>query len=424
MHDPAPLPPIPPIPRCGNRVQNHDGECENISLTNQGLDAIINMGAFNYSLSDRNRSLIAVIASMVVVNLVYGLTLPLMSLVLDTQGISKTTIGFNIVAQACAGVVIAPFVPRLMMRIGPGRLMQLATLLAAITLVTLGLFQNVYLWFPLRFLLGASAAMLWSASEALINELVDDNWRGRIIGIYGSAGAAGFALGPLVLIATGSVGVTPFVVTATIIIVASLPLFWLSDDGRNNEEMDHPSLRRIFRLLPQIMMLNLIYAAAVESFLAFFPLFGIHIGLGEARSLSLLMMFGMGGVFIQLPLGWLADHVNRQRLLHACLLMTVAGFVILPQLIAMRIGGPIFVFTLGGIEGMIYAMGVIFLGQRFRGAELASASVLFTGMWGAGTMFGPLIVGTGMDLLGNASMPYLIAAIYTCYLPVYWFARR
>ncbi len=61
-------------------------------------------------------------------------------------------------------VVIAPFVPRLMMRIGPGRLMQLATLLAAITLVTLGLFQNVYLWFPLRFLLGASAAMLWSAS--------------------------------------------------------------------------------------------------------------------------------------------------------------------------------------------------------------------------------------------------------------------
>jgi MFS family permease len=393
-------------------------------LTNQGLDAIINMGAFNNTLSDRHRSLIAVIASMVVVNLVYGLTLPLMSLVLDTQGISKTVIGLNIVAQACAGVVIAPFVPRLMMRIGPGRLMQLATLLAATILVTLGIFQNVYLWFPLRFLLGASGAMLWSASEALINELVDDNWRGRIIGIYGSAGAAGFALGPLVLIATGSVGITPFVITAAIIIVASLPLFWLSDDGRKDDKTDHPSLRRIFRLVPQIMMLNLIYAAAVESYIAFFPLFGIHIGLGEARSLFLLTMFAVGGVFIQLPLGWLADHVNRQRLLMACFLFTVAGFVILPQVVAMSIGGPLFVFTLGGIEGMIYAMGVILLGQRFRGAELASASVLFTGMWGAGTMFGPIIVGAGMDLLGNASMPYLIAAIYTCYLPVYWFSRR
>ncbi|RLA35812.1 MAG: hypothetical protein DRR15_06525, partial [Gammaproteobacteria bacterium] len=74
------------------------------------------MAVFNNTLSNRNRNLIAVIASMVVVNLVYGLTLPLMSLVLDTQGVSKTVIGLSIVAQACAGVVIAPFVPRLMMR--------------------------------------------------------------------------------------------------------------------------------------------------------------------------------------------------------------------------------------------------------------------------------------------------------------------
>ena len=412
------------IPRRGNRFRNHDSQCENIFSLTASQEAIIRMGALNYTLSERNRSLIAVIASMVVVNLVYGLTLPLMSLVLDAQGISKTIIGVSIVAQACAGVVIAPYVPRLMMRIGPGRLMQLATLLAATTLIALGIFQNVYLWFPLRFLLGASAAMLWSASEALINELVDDDWRGRIIGIYGSAGAAGFALGPLVLIATGSEGLTPFAVTAAIIIVASLPLFWLGNDGNDGEEKNQPSLRRIFRLVPQIMILNLIYAGAVESFLAFFPLFGIHLGLGEARSLSLLTMFGLGGVVIQLPLGWLADHVNRQRLLLTCFLLTMVGFVILPQIIATGTGGSLFVFSLGGIEGMIYAMGVILLGQQFRGVELASASVLFTSMWGAGTMLGPTIVGAGMDLLGNASMPYLIAAIYACYLPVYWFARR
>jgi len=382
------------------------------------------MGVIDNTLSHRSRSLIAVIASMAVVNLVYGLTLPLLSLVLDAQGISKTVIGTSIVAQACAGIVIAPFVPRLIMRVGPGRVMQIATMLAATTLLAMGFFQDVYLWFPLRFLLGASAAMLWSASEAVINELVDDNWRGRIIGIYGSAGAAGFAMGPLVLVATGSEGLMPFVVTAAIIVIASLPLFWLRDDGRNHEEKNRPSLRRIFRLVPHIMLLNLTYAAAVEAFIAFFPLFGIHIGLGEARSLSLLAVFGLGGVVLQLPLGWLADHVHRQRLLLSCILLTVAGFVILPRLITLSIGGPLFVFTLGGVEGMIYAMGMILLGQRFRGAELASASVLFTGMWGAGTMLGPAIVGTGMDLLGNDSMPYLIAAVYACYLPVYFFARR
>ena len=58
-------------------------------------------------MSDNKRSLIAVILSMVVVNLVYGLTLPLLSLVLDSQGVSKTVIGMSIVAQASGGVALA-----------------------------------------------------------------------------------------------------------------------------------------------------------------------------------------------------------------------------------------------------------------------------------------------------------------------------
>lgn len=361
---------------------------------------------------------------MVVVNLVYGLTLPLLSLVLDAQGYSRTMIGLSIVAQASAGVILAPIMSRIIVRFGAARSMQFATLLSAVMLMLLGLFQDAYLWFPLRFLLGASGAMLWSASETVINELAGDNWRGRIIGVYGAAGAAGFALGPLILILTGTSGLLPFVVTASFVIAASLPLFWLKNDASPNSDGLHVSLRRIFRLVPHIMLLNLTYAAAVEAFIAFFPLFGIHIGLGEIRSLSLLTTFALGGVFLQLPLGWLADHMSRYKLLIACILLTTAGFILLPMIVSRPIAGPIFTFTLGGIEGMIYTLGVIMLGQRFRGPELAAASVLFTGMWGAGTMLGPLLVGAGMDVFGNQAMSYLIAAVYVVYLPVILIARR
>ncbi|NCF73209.1 MAG: MFS transporter [Gammaproteobacteria bacterium] len=375
-------------------------------------------------LRNRKRSLTAVIASMVIVNLVYGLTLPLLSIVLDAQGFSKTIIGMSIVAQASAGVLLAPLMPRLIMRFGAARVMQLATLIAATMLIALGLFQNVWLWFPMRFLLGASGSMLWSASETVINELADNNWRGRIIGMYGSAGAAGFALGPIVLIMTGTEGLLPFVVTAGFVAAASLPLFWLPNEADAHANADHPSLRRIFRFMPHIMLLNLTYAAAVEAFIAFFPLYGIHIGLGEARSLSLLTTFALGGVVLQLPLGWLADHMHRHKLLLTCIVLTTIGFLVMPDLISRPIVGPVFSFALGGVEGMIYALGVILLGQRFRGAELAAASVLYTGMWGAGTMLGPVIVGAGMDAFGDDSMAYLIAAIFLAYLPVFFLARR
>lgn len=361
---------------------------------------------------------------MVVVNLVYGLTLPLLSLVLDAQGISKTVIGLSIVAQASGGVVLAPIMSRLITQFGAARVMRAATLLAAAMLIALGLFQNVTLWFPMRFLLGASAAMLWSSSETVINELAHDNWRGRIIGVYGSAGAVGFAMGPMVLILTGTENLTPFVVTALFILAASLPLFWLHNESGTNDSGGDMRLRRIFKLVPHIMLLNLMYAATIEAFIAFFPLFGIHIGLSETRSLSLLTIFALGGVVLQLPLGWLADHMNRNRLLLVCIATTMAGFLILPKIISFALLGPIFAFLVGGFESMIYVLGIILLGQRFRGAELAAASVLYTGMWGVGTMLGPALVGAGMDVFGNSAMPYLIAAIYAAYLPVFLFARR
>lgn len=375
-------------------------------------------------LNSRHRSLIAVIASMVVVNLVYGLTLPLLSLILDAQGVSKTLIGLSILVQASAGVVLAPAMPRIILRIGAAQVMRYATLTAAGAIVALGLLQDVYSWLPIRFLLGAAAAILWSASEAMINEFAEDQWRGRIIGAYSAAGAAGFALGPLVLIVTGTAGFLPFGVTAGLIATASLPLLSVSRTTTVSESSEHPRLWRIFALAPHIMLLNFTYAAAIEAFIAFFPLLGIHIGLGEARSLSLLTVFALGGVILQLPLGWLADHMPRHRLLLLCIAATIIGFWFLPLVLHSPELGPAYTFTLGGVEGMIYALGIILLGQQFRGAELAAASVLYTGMWGAGMMFGPAFIGAGLDLFGYSALTKLIAGLYVAYLCSTLFMRR
>jgi len=72
----------------------------------------------------------------------------------------------------------------------------------------------------------------------------------------------------------------------------------------------------------------------------------------------------------------------------------------------------------GGIEGMIYALGVILVGQRFKGAMLAAATTLFTACWGAGTVLGPLLVGIGMDRFGADKMALVISLFYLLYLPL------
>jgi len=376
---------------------------------------------------DRKRSLAGVIAAMAVVNLVYGITFPLLALVLDGQGVSKTLIGLNTVAQAMAVIVIAPWTPALLQRLAPSRLMQWVTLLLAILFIVAGLFPNVWFWFPLRFVIGALTALLWISSEALINELAEERWRGRIIGIYASVGAAGFALGPLLLIVTGSDGMLPFIATSSLILSAGLPLFLVHQRSLKHEEQRSGGLWHVFWLAPAIMLANVAYAAAAESLLTFFPLFGISLGVGENFALGLMTVMGLGTMILVMPLSWLADHVDRMGMLAACVLLTMAGLLVMPWVIREDWLAGVYAFVFGGIEGMIYTLGVILVGERFKGALLAAATTLFTACWGVGTVIGPLLVGAGMDRFGSDRMALVILLMFGLYLPMpvaSWYRRK
>ena len=366
----------------------------------------------------RKRSLVGVIAAMAVVNLVYGITFPLLALVLDGQGVSKTLIGLNTMVQALAVIVIAPWTPGLLQRVPPSRLMQVVTLCLAVLFIVAGLYPNVWFWFPLRFVIGALTAMLWICSEALINELAEERWRGRIIGIYAAVGAAGFALGPLLLILTGSDGMLPFYATSLLICCASIPLFLVEHARMARLEEKPTGLWVVFWLAPAIMLANVAYAAATESLLTFFPLFGIGLGVSENLALGLLTVMGLGTMILVMPLSWLADHVDRMGMLAVCVALTMVGLLLMPWAIrdSALAGGYAFLF--GGVEGMIYTLGVILVGERFRGALLAAATTLFTACWGAGTVIGPLLVGVGMDRFGSERMPLIIVLLFAVYLPL------
>jgi MFS family permease len=370
-------------------------------------------------LSTRQRSLAAVIAAMAVVNLVYGITFPLLALVLDSQQVSKSLIGLSTIVQAVAVLVIAPFTPALMARFSPSRLMQVMTVVLAVLFIVTGLYQNIWIWFPLRFLIGAATALLWVASESLINNLAAERWRGRIIGVYASVGAAGFALGPLLLIATGSNGMLPFIATSGMILLAGLPLVFVLHQRLKITDESNQGVWKVFLLAPVIMLANVSYASVAESMITFFPLYGIHLGMTQEFALGLLTIMGAGSMILILPLGWVADHVNRMGMLVFIIVLTMVLLLAFPHALQME---PwlvfIFVFVFGGAEAMIYTLGVVLIGERFKGAQLAVATTAHTACWGVGTIIGPLFSGIGMDWFGNESLVLIIFAMFACYLPL------
>ena len=118
-----------------------------------------------------------------------------------------------------------------MSRIGPAILMLGAILVSIIAFMLLAVFESISAWFVLRFTIGAAAGVLWVCGEAWINQVADDATRGRVVAAYSMAVSGGFALGPVVLSATGTKGLTPFVISGCVMLLSALPLLRVLRDA-------------------------------------------------------------------------------------------------------------------------------------------------------------------------------------------------
>src|ERR1700749_981679 len=153
-----------------------------------------------------------------------GLTLPLLSLLLERRGFPGAVNGLNLATAGLAAITITPFVPRLIRALGTAGYLSFALAMSAGALLLLYAVPSLWLWFPARFLLSTGLNGLFVASEFWINQLADESNRGRYISYYGAAIAGGFGVGPAVIWLSGTHGITPFVIGAAMLLLAIVPI--------------------------------------------------------------------------------------------------------------------------------------------------------------------------------------------------------
>ena len=369
------------------------------------------------------RSLAAAIVSMGMVNLSMGIAFPLTAIILARQGVEPGMIGLSTAAQAAPVFFISPIAPRIMRRFGPANVMIFGLLLAGVSFILMGLFANLHAWFPLRFLLGSAGTLLWATSEAWINALAHEERRGRIVGIYGASAAAGFALGPTMLVLFGT-GVEPFFLGGGLMVAAAAVVI-TADRSRNHFEATEKSapMWRLIWIAPAALLANFFYAAAEESLVTFFPIYAIRSGMAEETSLFLLTIAALGAILMQPAVGLIADKVNRMNLLIGLVLATIAGYVILPFAMPGFATTAAALFLVVGLANGIFTLGMVLVGERFRGSELAGASAFTTAMWGTGALVGAPLSGLAMQLWDPHGLILAVVLIFLAYLPFPLIAR-
>jgi MFS family permease len=364
----------------------------------------------------RKRGLIACIAATVTVTATMGLTLPLLGIWLERQGVPVWLNGLSAAVQMMAILFLVPFAPAMIKRFGVVRVITLGIIGMVASLAMIPVFPNVWIWFPLRFVLGFCTEMVFTAGDVWLNQLAEDKKRGMTLALAGVFQHAGFAIGPLLI---GFLGADDWTVLYIGIATVSFGLLPLSLGRHAVVPTEGEHRARIFyfiKVAPILMVAALMFGLIDESVLALLIVYGLRKGLDELAAGVLLTSFLVGSVLGQFPLGWLSDRIERTKVIAGCVAVTLLMLIALPYVVYDPILSMTALGLMGATVGSTYMVALAAMGERFRGGELVGITTSFMFLWALGSFVAPALSGTAMELVGPDGMPMLAAVLSVCFL--------
>ncbi len=350
-----------------------------------------------------------------------GGIIPFLSLIMEQRGVGEVVIGANTAAGSLGIICVAPFVPAIVRRFGLGVAVIGGIVASSVAFLLMGVFQSMLAWFPLRLIFAGGLAIHWIVSETWMNAVASARNRGRIMSVYVTLIAAGFATGPVILGFVGAGGWAPFLIFAAGMMFSALPLALVIRFAPRLPGDRHGTPLYLARSAPTIFAAVVTTGISCAVCFTFLPIYGIRVGLTGGDAVFLLTVFLAGNLVFQIPLGWLADRVNPRFLLLACAAMAIAAPPLVPMLLNATVPLTVLLALWGGALFGLYTVGVIMLGARFQGRGLVVANAAYVMSFEGASILGPPIAGWAMSVwTPNGMMMFLVvvAAVFAAVILV------
>jgi MFS family permease len=357
----------------------------------------------------------AVIVAAMIFGLTYSLSAALIALDLAERGRSDAFIGGNAAMHAVGVLAMAFALPRLVGRVSMKRMVIAALAVAAVVLLLFPAMPSIWLWFPLRIVLGAASETLFVMSETWLNSLSTDATRARAMAAYTAALSLGFAAGPLILSVVGTDGALAYGIGAAFAVLAAACIAMPGVTQPRLDEPGHGSPVRFIALAPIAMAATVLHAAVESAGLSFLALYAEKLGWLETEATQLMSCMMIGAIVMQLPIGWIGDKVDRRRMIIALAALAVAGALVWPWALRSSWTTYPLLFLWGGVFVGIYTIMLTIVGSRFAGSQLVGIYAAMGLMWGAGALVGPVFAGIAMQWFSHG-LPLFVAFACGCFL--------
>ncbi len=287
----------------------------------------------------------------------------------------------------------------------------LGSLISAI-LVLYPMLVEWQVWAIMRVVIGFGFAGIYITAESWLNNTVTNETRGQALSAYMIVQMLGIVASQALLGFGDPFGYELFLIPSILVSLAFMPILLATSPAPTFDESARLGFRELFKISP-VGFVGMLISGGVFS--AMFGMASVY-GTLSLMSFQQIAMFTtalyVGGLIFQYPVGWLSDRMDRRTIMlwmsvAATLVMAVAAFIQLPFVALLVVAA-----VLGGITYPMYSLIIAYTNDYLQKEQMAAASAGLIFLNGFGAIFGPLVTGWLMGVVGPMGFFLFIGLLY------------
>jgi MFS family permease len=315
----------------------------------------------------------------------------LLPLRFSAMGMSDGVIGLIATAEALGFLAGCLYAHKVIAPVGLER--AYATFASVKSVAILGLYfaAGAPMLAVLRFLIGINAAGLAIIVESWLNALVPNEQRGRVLTIYVLVYGLFFGVGQLFSQTLDVRGPQLLFIAGIATTLALVPMVAIDVRAPVLPHRLKLDVVKALRTSPVSVTACLLNGLILTAFTTVGPLFGARIGFDQQHIVLLMACVSLGGLFLQWPIGYFSDKIDR---LHALIGLGLGILAVAAALLWADRHMPFVLLALlfgvfGGLAESLYAVGVAHANDRAAVTDYVALSSTLLFVWALGSAVGP-----------------------------------
>jgi MFS family permease len=303
--------------------------------------------------------------------------------------------------------------PGLIKRVGHVRVFAaLASLISAV-MILYPTFPYVWVWVLGRVLIGFCFSAVYVTAESWLNNAADNTNRGQALSLYMIIQTLGIVAAQAMLLVAEPDGFILFVIPSVLVSIAVTPILLSISPTPAFDTTKPMSLKKLMGFSPLGCVGMFILGGIFSAQFGMSSVYGAEAGLSVAQISTFVATFFIGAVFLQYPIGWISDRMDRRFLV---IIVSIIGGV------GCTIGalfGDVFsllllsAFVIGGMANPLYSLLIAHTNDFLTRDDMAAASGGLLFINGLGAILGPVITGWIMGTnLGPAGFYWFTGVLF------------